>query len=299
MKPSRRTVLALATLAAAGSLSKAATLAPNDPSISGSLGLWLTDARNNFDGSTWADSSGNGNDAVTVGTVNVNGPVTYSAGTLDLTTTTADHNTSSVAFTGSVDDLMRADDIFGGPGANTVTVFVAYHMVNLGGNPNLTRPAGIGSIAGTQNNPGDHFNLSSDPSVRKDNGQIGSGNYSGGAPLATPFIRIARMDASGVDEWFNTSTTLNSVLSDTGAQYTTSNDDFYLGDLRAGSSTVPGFGLSVAPSDFSISQVIAYNAALTDQQVADVNEWMMTPIPEPGSTLLLGLAAFGMLRRRR
>jgi hypothetical protein len=293
-------LLALTTFAAVSSLAQAATLAPNDPSISASLGLWLTDASNTFDGSTWTDSSGSGNHAVPVGTVNVGGPVTYAAPTLDLITTTADHNTSSVAFAGTADDLMRASRINGGAGTNQLTIFMAYNLISYNGSTtNLTRPAGIGSIAGSQANPGDHFNLASDPSIRKDNGQIGSGNYSAAAPVATPFIRIARMDAAGVDEWFNTNTSLNSVLSDTGTQYTTSNDDFYIGDLRAGTTPVPGFGASVTNSDFSISQIIVYNSSLSDQQVADINEWMMSPIPEPASGLLAGLASVLLLLRRR
>ena len=294
-----KTILPISILAGLTGLAGAAVLAPDDPSVSATLGLWLTDANSNFDGSTWSDSSGNGNDAATVGTVNVNGPVTYSAPTLDLITTTADHNTSSVAFSGAADDLMVASGIFGGSGANTLTIFVAYHITNLSGTTNLTRPAGIGSVAGTQSNPGDHFNLASDPSVRKDNGQIGSGNYSGALPNNTPFIRIARMDAGGVDEWFNTTTTLNPVLTNFGAQFTTSSDNFYLGDLRGGATPVPGFGAAVSPSDFSISQVIAYSSALTDQQISDINEYMMTAIPEPGSAALLAVAALGLLRRRR
>ena len=228
------------------------------------------------------------------------GPVTYQAPVLDLITTNADHNTSAVAFSGAADDMLVANNIFGGAGSNTLTVFVAYHMISHNGaNPNLTRPAGMGSVAATQANAGNHFNLASDPSVRKDNGQIGSGTYSGPAPVGSPFIRIARMDANGVDEWFNTSAALNAVLTDAGAQYTTSNDDFFLGDLRGGTTSVPGFP-ATSVSDFAISQVIVYNSALTDQQIADINEFMVTAtIPEPGSTMLLGLASLGLLRRRR
>jgi hypothetical protein len=195
--------------------------------------------------------------------------------------------------------MLVSNGIFGGSGTDSLTVFMAYHVLSIGGNPNLTRPGGIGSVAGTQTNPGDHFNLASDPSVRKDNGQIGSGNYGGAAPVGSAFIRIARMDASGVDEWFNTNTTLNPVLTDFGSQYTTSSDDFYLGDVRAGATSVPGFA-ATSTSDFAISQVIVYNSALTDQQISDINEFMVSEnVPEPGSTVLLGLASLGILRRRR
>jgi hypothetical protein len=46
--------------------------------------------------------------------------------------------------------------------------------------------------------------------------------------------------------------------------------------------------------------VIVYNSALTDQQISDINEFMVSEnVPEPGSTVLLGLASLGILRRRR
>jgi len=279
----------------------AATLAPNDPSVSGNLQLWLTNAAGTFSGGTWSDSSGNGNDAVTVGTVNVNAPVTYVSPTLNNSAGTIDAaNSSALAFTGTADDLLRSSGINGSAGLANLTIFSVYNITSLVGTSNLTRPLGFGSIAGTQANPGNHFNLATDPSVRKDNGQIGSGNYSATIPIATSFIRISRMDAGGVDEWFNTSIALNPVLTNFGTPYTTSNDDFYLGDLRGGNTAVPGFGAAVARSNFEISQVIVFNASLTDQQVADINEWIVTVVPEPSAATLLGLAiSLIVLRRRR
>ena len=105
----KRILLAVAGIASFTGLASAATLAPNDPSVSASLGLWLTDARNNFDGSTW------------------------------------------------------------------------------------------------------------------------------------------------IDEWFNTTTSLNSVLSNAGAQFTTSTDDFYLGDLRARLPSSPGWLAPRRPTQISQS----------------------------------------------
>jgi hypothetical protein len=231
--------------------------------------------------------------------VNVNAPVTYVSPTLNSFATTIDAgNSSAVAFSGSVDDLLRSAAINGSAGLSELTIFTVYTLTNLAGTTNLTRPAGIGSIAGTQANPGDHFNLASDPSVRKDNGQIGSGSYSAPIPTGVSFIRISRMDPMGIDEWFNTSASLNPVLTDFGAAYTTSNDDFYLGDLRGGLTPVPGFGTAVSPSDFEISQVIVFNAALSDQQIADINEWIVN-IPEPSIPGLAGLAILACLIRRR
>lgn len=253
-------------------------LAPDDASIAGSLQLWLRNAAGNFDegSGVWSDSSGKGNDATTIGDVNVNGLVTYLAPTL---TTTPGGNFSAedvpaVTFSATVDDLMGTPGLNGGAGMDSLTIFAVYNITTLGGNPNLTRPLGIGSISATQANPGNHVNLSSDPSIRKDNGQLGSGQYSEPFPAGTLFIRSTRMSATAVDDWFNTDGTLTKVFTVSGVSYTTSVDEFYLGDLRGGASTVPGFGAAAAPSDFDIVQVAVYNSALTDDQVAGVNEWL-------------------------
>ena len=293
--------LALCLVALAVGTSPAATLAPDDPAVSSSLRLWLTNAAGNFNAGTWSDSSGNGNDAATVGTVNVSAPVTFLSPAVNNAAATIDAaNSSAVAFSANTDDLLRAPAINGGTGFSALTIFSVYNITNIGGNPNLTRPLGIGSVAGSQANPGNHFNLSSDPSVRKDNGQIGAGSYSAAAVTGQSFIRISSMDTGGVDEWFNTTATLNPVLTNFATAFTTSNDDFYLGDLRGGNTPVPGFGAAVAPSDFEISQVIVFNTSLTDQQVAGINEWIVTTVPEPSTTGLVAIAAAaGLLRRHR
>ncbi|MFT6180519.1 MAG: hypothetical protein ACJAQT_004167 [Akkermansiaceae bacterium] len=144
------------------------------------------------------------------------------------------------------------------------------------------------SSAATQANAGDHFNLAGDPSIRKDNGQLGSGTYSEVFPVETTFIRTARMSATAVDEWFNTDGTLQNVVNITGSSYTTSSDDFFLGDLRAGNTTIPDLP-AVARADFDIIETLAYTSALTDEQVAGVNEWLGNNIGSaaPGGELAI------------
>jgi hypothetical protein len=252
-------------------------LPPDDPAIAASLGVWFRDAENTLDTETgtWADSSGNDRHAVPVGEVNINGPVTYIGPTLGTISGGAfsAEDVASVHFTSDVDDLLIAADLNADAGLTDLTIFVVFNVNFLLANPNLTRPVGIGSLAAVQVNNGNNLNLAGDPSIRKDNGQLGSGTYSGILPSETTFIRTARMSATVIDEWFNTDGTLQSVLSLPGVSYTTSTDDFFLGDLRAGSTSIPGFA-ATAQADFDIVQTIVYTTALTDEQVAGVNEWL-------------------------
>lgn len=267
-------------------------LSPDDASIADSLGVWFRDAATTFDPETgiWADSSGNDNHAEPVGEVNVTGPVTFVAPTLGMISGGAfsAEEVSSVHFANDVDDLLVAADLNMDTGLTDLTIFVVYNANFLASNPNLTRAVGFGSISATQANAGNHFNLAGDPSIRKDNGQLGSGGYSEAFPVETTFIRTARMSATAVDEWFNTEGTLNKVITHSGVSYTTSSDDFFLGDLRCGTTSTPGFP-ATARSDFDIVQTIAYTAALTDEQIAGVNEWLANNIGSgaPASALAI------------
>ena len=271
-----RAFVALASAFAATAVGQ--ELAPDDPTISGNLGAWFRDAASTFDTGTgtWADSSGNGKDAVPVGEVNVGGAVTYvapAASTISGGALSVD-DLPSVHFTGAVDDMLVAAELNGGAGLTDVTIFVVYNVDPLGGNASLTRGVGIGSLAALQANPGDHFNLGSDPSIRKDNGQVGAGAYSVAFPNVTTFIRTARMSAASIDEWFNLDGTLQAAISTPGVSYTTSTDNFFMGDLRAGTTPVPGFGAAVSTAEIHVIQALVYTAALSDEQVMGVNEWL-------------------------
>ena len=112
-------------------------LAPDDPAIASNLGGWFQDAENLFDpdAGTWSDSSGNGNDASPVGTVNVGGPVTYFGPTLSTVSGGSFSGTdlSSVRFPASVEDLLQIEDINGGAGLSNLTIFVVYNVEQAGG----------------------------------------------------------------------------------------------------------------------------------------------------------------------
>lgn len=268
-------------------------LAPDDATIVANLGVWFKDAANTFDIETsiWADSSGNENHAEPVGEIDVGGPVTYIGPTLGTISggVFSDEEVDSVHFANDADDLLIAAGINADAGLADLTIFVVYNVNFLTANPNLTRPVGIGSLAATQDNPGNHFNLASDPSIRKDNGQLGSGTYTEIFPSETTMIRTARMTAAAVDDWFNTDGTLKKVLNLTGSSYTTSNDDFFLGDLRAGNTSIPGFP-AIAQADFDIIQTLVYTTALTDDQVAGVNVWLENHLTGGSGTASNGLA---------
>ncbi len=272
-----------AILASTLMLSLGQELEPDDASIADGLVLWLRDAANTYDDveGVWADASGNERDLVAVGEVgdadNGDTPITYEAGTLVTINGSPflDEDISAIYFEADINDLMVSSDLNGDAGMENLTIFVVYNVTMLG-NASITRPVGVGSLAAvpTRENLGDHFNLGSDPSVRKDNGNVGAGEYAEGFPAESLFIRSARMTPAAIDEWFNTDGTATKVLNVAGSSYTTSSDEFYLGDLRAGVTTVPNWGASTAISDFDIVQVVVYNTALSDEEVVGVNEWL-------------------------
>lgn len=251
----------------------AAELSPDDPSISSDLVLWLRDAAIDYNAGAgnWTDSSGNGNDAVGIGSVGAVDWATPALGSIS-GGSLIPGDLDTVRFSGTTNDMLVAAGLNGDSGLAELTVIAAYAVSD---RQSLTRPVGFGSVAATQANAGNFFSLASDPSIRKDNGQIGAGSYSAAVPLDTPFIRSARMDAGGADEWFNTDGVVNMVLTNAGAAFTTSTDNFYLGDLRAGVTAVPGFGTATSTAEIDVIEIIVYKGALSDVEIADINEWLV------------------------
>ena len=237
-----------------------ATLAPDGGSIVGNLSLWLRTPELNLDTGTgiWADVSGKGNDAEPVGEV---AGRTYIAPTLSSGNSpiVLDNNFSAVKFGGGMDDLLRASNLNSGAGLNELTIISVHKLTDLSGGQ---RPVGFGSW--NDGSVTNNFNLQvGDGSIRKDNGFVGAGNT---APLDLFFISIARMNPSSVDQWYNSNGTLEHVQSVSGSSYTTANDNFYLGDVRA------------SGGDTEIAEVLVYNTSLSETQIEGISEWLQANV---------------------
>jgi hypothetical protein len=265
------------TMALAGA-ARGAALAPDDGSIKDNLCLWLRSPDVNFDSGTgtWADVSGKGNDAETVGYMAV-WDNTYYAPTLSFGSNPAvfSHPFATVKFSAGVDDLMRAANINDGAGMSQLTIIAVYKLYNQDqSGAGMTRPVGIGSFTGEGANLGDYFDLANDVSIRKDNGAITGATAT--HPDNTFFIRVARMNPDSIDQWFDTDGTLQQVQDVTGSSFTTSVDNFYLGDLRADNSAGGPSGYS--RSDMEIAEVVVYNTDLTQDQIEGITEWLHTNV---------------------
>jgi hypothetical protein len=274
----------------------AAALAPDDGSIKDSLCLWLRSPDINYDAQAgvWTDVSGKGNDAEAVGYMAV-WDNTYFAPTLSFGSNPAVFSRpfGTVKFWGNVDDLMRAANINGGQGLSQLTIIAVYKLSNQDqSGAGMTRPVGIGSFTGEGANLGDYFNLANDVSIRKDNGAITGATAT--HPDNTFFTRVARMNPASINQWFDTDGTLQQVHTVTGSSFTTSVDNFYLGDLRADNSTGGPSGYS--RTDIEIAEVIVYNTDLTDAQIGGITEWLhinvrmerqsaFSPAPQNGALL--------------
>lgn len=86
-------------------------------------------------------------------------------------------------------------------------------------------------------------------------------------PAESLFIRSARMSVAAIGEWFNADGTPTNVMNTAGASYTTSLDEFYLGDLRVSGD-----------ADIEIAQVAVYTTALTESQIMGLSAGVLDRI---------------------
>jgi len=252
------TVLCLALTGLFMASASGAGLAPNDGSIAGNLSLWLRMPDINYDPATsvWTDLSGNGNDA-RAEVPDFVGP-TLSSGE---NAAVFSHAFGTVHYDPTVQDILKATNLNSGAGLTGLTIFSVQKVVVPGNGDQ--RAVGFGSY--NDGGRADHFNMSFDMTVRKDNGRIDGKNQD--LPLDVFVIYAARMDPAAINMWLNSTGTLDLAYTATGASYTTSNDQFYVGDMR-----YPANG------DFDIAEVVVYNTALSDEQIEGISQWLQANV---------------------
>jgi len=183
----RTTLTAGAVILAAAS----AQAAPMSPDSFGGLQLWLQAADLNFDGTTWADSSGNGNDAVPQG---VGFAATYGAPAAATLTPGAGvfsgQTIKGVEFAANADDLLVAADLNGNSNTGTWTMLSVFDASGVDAAGSETRPIGLGSQAANGSTGGNLLNQATDNSTRYDNG------FNTGAIASGPF-KLRRIHRSG------------------------------------------------------------------------------------------------------
>ena len=254
--------------------SHAASLAPNDSSISNNLVLWLKDAPATFVAGTWQDSSDSGIDAAAVGTP---GSVTYGSPVADTLTPSGglfDGETIlGVLFDGAADDLLVASNINSDAGMSDVTIIAVCSISGTDAADSQVRCVGFGSKnAEDSSSLSDNLHLACDGSLRYDDG------FDAGSAIPTAaFIRATRLQSSSqVTDFYRTESGFTTNIGpkasgSSGGLATTRVDEFYLGDLNAGATA----NITAAKNaDIFISQVAVYDDALSDQQVADIANWM-------------------------
>lgn len=271
-----------------------------DPENVAGLRMWLKDAGTDFvagDGETdavWKDSSGNSNHMRTLA-----GVATADPTKIEVINQATGHRFRAVQFAGSESghvELMKSSDLRGAGDVaasknyfTDLTLFIVYrlHAQDGDGNTSNIRPAGIGSMRdGSSVN---NFNLASDGSIRKDNGFIKENDET--LPVDEFFIRISRMTNNGdnaddIDEWLHVAGDELDLFQTRGRPFTTSSDDFYLGDLRDDKTGLTG-------DRFEIAEVLVFDRALDDSQIIGIDTYLSQKylvVPEPSSLMLLGPA---------
>jgi hypothetical protein len=239
-------------------------LSPNHSSIAGNLNLWLRMPDVNYDpvAGVWTDLSGKGNDA-RADVAGFDAPALSSGENA----TVFSHPFGAVHCDPASTELLRATNLNGGAGLTELTIFSVVKLVVPGGTDQ--RPVGFDSY--TAGGRADAFNMSFDVTVRKNNGFISGKNQD--HPVDQFVIYISRMTPASINMWFNSTGTLDLAFTSTGTSYTTSNDEFHLGELRYSPA-----------GDFDIAEVVVFNSALTDAQIEGISEWLQNYVGIVAST---------------
>ena len=270
---SRATRISIATIIVSVSCSvafttNAAELPPNDPSISDSLVSWLRTADRNYANGVWTATTGPNLESVgdagdgdfyDIPELSTWNPEDgYFLGAIT--------EASGVMFSADISDLLVAPMVNQGEPFDELTLIGVYQTT---GNTDRTRPIGIGSRSEDGSVLGNAFNLSSDASLRYDNG-----NNQTDPTLHLPDLtfRAGVLSDGLVSDYLDGELITDEAVPGGNFQGETRNDDLYIGDVRGGIND--GFA-GTDPHDIFIAEVIVYNAALAEEQIVGIGEWLL------------------------
>ena len=257
--------LLLMTLLLHGYAAVAAPLAPNDPSIVGGLVSWHRDAGANYADGVWTSMVGpnmvelgdaeDGSDVFEVPELTTYTPSEgYFDGLSDV---------SGVLFSADESDMLWAAEVAGGDPFEELTLIGVYQTLS---NHSSVRPVGIGSFMEEVNN--NAFNLAADASLRYDNG---NNQTDPGLHLPDLTYRVGVLSDGLVSDYLDGEIITEEDFPGGSFEGITKNDNLFIGDVRGG--LVDGFtGPNAA--DVIVSEVIVYSAALTEDQVNGIGEWL-------------------------
>ena len=265
MKINPRVLLAFAFVSVCTRVCPAAPLAPNDPALADNLVSWHRNAASNYANGVWKAEVGK--DLIALGDAEdesdffeVPSLATWSPSEgyfRDLS------EVDGVLFSADESDMLWAEGLVGGGEFETLTLIGVYQTT---GNSDRTRPVGIGSW--TESRGQNNFNLSSDASLRYDNG-----NNQTDPSLHLPDLtyRAGVLADGSVYDYLDGEVITEGEFPGGSFEAVTRNDNLYIGDVRGG--LVDGF-TSADPHDIFVSEVIVYNSMLTESQINDIGEWL-------------------------
>lgn len=243
----------------------AAPLAPNDPSIAGGLVSWHRDAATNYSDGVW--NSIVGPNLVELGDAE-DGSDFYEVPELTSWTPSEGYfdgltEVSGLLFSEEESDMLWAAEVAGGDPFEELTLIGVYQTIS---NSSATRPVGIGSYTEEVNN--NAFNLAADASLRYDNG-----NNPTDPTFHLPDLtyRVGVLTDGLVSDYLDGEAITEEEFPGGSFEGITKNDNLFIGDLRGGIND--GFTRPQS-SDVIVSEVIVYNAALTEDQINGIGEWL-------------------------
>ena len=252
---------------------QSAPLAPNDPTIADSLVSWHRDAASNYTEGLWKATVGK--DLVTLGEAE-DGSDEFIAPELESYTPEEGffaglEDVRGVLFSAEESDMLWVEEAQGGDPFEELTLIGVYQTT---GNTDRTRPVGLGSWTESQGR--NNFNLSSDASLRYDNG-----NNRTDPTLHLPDLtfRAGVLSEGLVWDYLDGDVITEEAVPGGSFEGVTRNDNLFVGDVRGG--LIEPF-TATDPHDIFVAEVILYKSALSDAQITGISEWLQANLT--GST---------------